>query len=128
MQPILQVGLSKAGYVCTFTQPLVYGPQLYARLAIPHLHTEQLLVQLIMILQYGHDDTKDLASILIQVNAEVMRLEVGMSGELWDIPVAYQSLVTHMWIKCLWIQCQQWNIHIQSDSADVYPQWQGDME
>jgi len=79
MQPILQVGLPKAGFMCTFPRPLVYGPKWYMGLEMPHLYTEQLLAQLVMLLQYGHE-VKDTMGILICTNAEVFHLESGVLG------------------------------------------------
>jgi len=92
----------------------VHGPWCYARLNIPNLHTEQIIIQVLTVLKYG-TLLLEMMGILLRAAPplEDMTHEMGLQGELFNMPLEVQHLVTESWIKNIWLACQQYKIQIQ---------------
>jgi len=57
MKPILAASLPAMGVVRTLARAVVHGPVRYQGLEVPNLYTEQMVVRITTLLQYGpHDD------------------------------------------------------------------------
>jgi len=80
----------------------VHGPWWYAGLNLPNLHTEQIIIQVLMVLKYG-TQLADMTGILLQASMEDMTLKTGLQGDILD-----------SWIKSIWLACQQYKIQIHS--------------
>jgi len=94
---------------------------------IPHLFMEQLLAHMHTMLRYGQDRV-DPTGFLLHATGEAMQLEMGYSGELMVVPLILANNITHSWIKHVWVTTQEHGINLQTDFADVPPQWQGDIK
>jgi len=109
---------SKGWLVCTMICRLLH----YGGLDIPNLCTEQLVTQLSMLLWHGQCTTIT-TSILLRASVKALKLEARISGKFSKLPLAYQDLTTNTWLKYLWGQFQQLDIHLLMDIPDFTPQW-----
>jgi len=57
-----------------------------------------------------------------------MRLETGLTGQLFDAPLILQDLVTDTWMKQTWIATREANIHLMINIPDFPLSRQGDIE
>jgi len=55
---------------------------------------------------------------LLQVTAELMQLELGLQGQLFDAPMILQDMVTDSWMKQTWLATCQSNLHLFIDITD----------
>ncbi len=125
MAPILRQGLPRAGIVRTYPRPLVYGPNRYAGLDIPNLHTEQTILHIVQVLAIP--DPTDVTAFLLRSCSELMRLELGWAGELFAAPICLEAMVTPSWLKHVWLTVQSLDISIHTGSGCPPPR-QGDIE
>jgi len=70
----------------------------------------------------------DPTGFLLHMTAQVMRLEVGFSGELLGAPLILQHHITTSWIKHVWVSTQECRVTLFMDFADYPPQRHGDIE
>jgi len=75
MAPILRQGLPRAGIVRTYPRPLVYGPNRYAGLDIPNLHTEQTILHILQVMSVSN--MTNVTAFLLRSCFELMHLELG---------------------------------------------------
>jgi len=47
-----------------------------------------------------------------------MRLETGLTGQLFDAPLILQDLITDTWMKQTWIATREANVHLMIDIPD----------
>jgi len=125
MAPILRQGLPRAGIVRTYPRPLVYGPNRYAGLDIPNLHTEQTILHALQLLSLP--DPTDVTAFLLRSCRDFMHIKLGWAGELLDAPPCLQHLVTSSWLKHIWLTLNSFNIHIHT-GVYLSPPQQGDLE
>jgi len=113
LKPLFAVGLLAIGIVRNFPQVVVHGPYNKHGLQFPNLYTEQ-MVQQIMTLLLHHKDMSNPIGALINANCEVLRLEMGWIGNIFDIPEECKNVITKSWIKKVMKECHKNNITIQS--------------
>jgi len=124
MKPILQVGLPKIGCVHTMPRATLYE---LAGLNVTNLYTEQFITQLTMLLCY-RPQPKEMKGILIQALAKLMKLEVGLAGEIMMTPGLFKPVLTDMWLKWLWLDCLHYGLNIQTDLPEFKPNHSNDIE
>ncbi len=62
-------------------------------------------MHMVTLLQYGiHHDNP--TGQLIRANEEAMRLEAGLNGQLFQIPIVMQPCLMDTWLSRCWHQCQ----------------------
>jgi len=57
-----------------------------------------------------------------------MRLELGLRGQLFEVPTILQDVITDSWMKHTWLSTRQANIHVQIEIPDFPLSRQGDKE
>jgi len=127
MKPILAAGLPAMGVVRTLARAAVHGPVRYQGLEIPNLYTEQIVARITTLLQYG-PQVDDITGSLIRFTAEAFRLELGITGQLFNAPVDLAPGITDSWIKATWLDMATHNIHITADLPDFQVPREGDTE
>jgi len=103
---------------------VVHGPFERAGLNIPHLYTEQFITQLTMLLTMllRHSPCASAQTgLLIRALAEAMQLETRLAVEPMQMPGIFKPLITNTWLKWLWTNCLQYQIHIQTDLSHAQP-------
>jgi len=110
-----------------FPQVAAHRPLTYQGLNLPILFTEQLISHVQTLMKFGSHGN-DITGNLIWANAELLCLETGVGGPLFQIPLHFQSCVTLMWFSQCWSQCVQWGIEIITDIPVIAHQWQHDNE
>jgi len=80
-----------------------------------------------MVLRYGWQTT-DTMGVLIWAIMESMKLETGLSGELFNTPLIFWDLMTETWIKQLWVDCIHYGIKIFTNIMDFPVPHSGDIE
>jgi len=110
ISPILAQGLPLAGYICTFPHALAHGPKKFCGVNIPNLYTEQTLAHIHTLLKFLNQP-QDLTGFLLQATGETMCLEIGLTSQLFDLPLLLQDLVTDTWMKQTWIVTCKANVH-----------------
>ncbi len=98
---VLNQGLLAMGINRHFPRAVAHRPLKFQGLNLPNLYTEQLITHMVTLLQYGvhHDDP---TGQLLRANREAMRLEAGLNGQLFQIPLAMQPCLTDTWLsRCL---------------------------
>jgi len=58
----------------------------------------------------------------------MLKLEVGLRGEMFDTLLCFQDQITESWLKHIWLHCEQLQIHINMDLPDFQIPCQGDIE
>jgi len=117
MSPILAQGLPSAGFVQTFPHTLAHGPLQFCGINIPNLFTEQTLAHIHMLLKFSNQP-QDLMGFLLHATGELMRLELGIQGQLFEAPTILQDIVMESWLKHTWLATRQNNIHLIIDIPD----------
>jgi len=106
MSPILAQGLPLAGFVWTFPHALVHGPLKFCGISIPNLFMEQTLMHIHTLLKFSNQP-QDLTSFLLWAMGEIMQLELGLWGQLFEAPTVLQDCITDLWMKHTWLAtCQ----------------------
>jgi len=97
-----------------FPWAIAHGPLKFQGLNLPNLYTEQLVTHVATLLWYGihHDDP---TGQLLRANGEAMRLEAGLNGQLFQIPIAMQPCLTDTWLSRCWHQCQLLQVSVMTD-------------
>jgi len=72
-------------------------------------------------------DMTDVTAFLLQSCSELMCLELGWAGELFDAPICLQAMVTSSWLKHVWLTLQPLDIRITTGLGCPPPR-QGDVE
>jgi len=117
MSPILGCGLPAAGVVRSFPHALAHGPLTYDGLDLPNLHMEQTITHIMQVLSSSTSDNT--TAFLLCTCGEYMRLEVGLTGELFQIPSLLCDLITDSWIKHMWQTLLNLNIILHSGFPDI---------
>jgi len=120
MRPLLQTGLAKGGVVCTFPRAVVHGPLKYGGLDLPNLHTEQTLMHVKTLLQYGSDH-EHLTGFLLHATVEALCLELGYCGEMFSAPADFSNNLTDLWLTHLWHTAHECHFLILSDFDSPMP-------
>jgi len=102
MSPILVQGLPLAGFVRTFPHALAHGPLHSCGINIPNLFTKQTLAHIHMLLKFSNQP-QDLTGFLLRATGELMRLELGVQGQLFEAPTILQDVVMESWLKHTWL-------------------------
>jgi len=118
MQPVLQQGLPALGVNCNFPRAVAYGPATYQGLNLPNLHTEQLISHILTMLKYGNL-TEDPTGSLIRTCGELLCLEVGVGGPLFQISPYLQVCTTDTWFAQCWFECIQRGIQIDDNIQEL---------
>ncbi len=101
MQPVLQGVLPAMGFNCHFSWAVAYSPYSKKGLNLPNLYTKQVVSHISTLLKYGVYP-KDPTVILLQANAEAMRLESGLCGHLIKFSQATTPCLTQTWLTECW--------------------------
>jgi len=117
MSPILAQGLPLAGYIRTFPHALAHGPKKFCGVNIPNLYTEQTLAHIHTLLKFSNQP-QDLTGFLLRATGETMRLETGLTRQLFEAPLILQDLVTDTRMKQTWIATRNTNIHLLINIPD----------
>jgi len=108
-----------------FPQAVVHGLYNKQGLQFPNLHMEQMVQQIMMLLLHNKDMNNPIG-VLINANCKVLRLEMGIMGNIFDIPAVCKNMITESWIKKVWTECHKHNITIQSKISNLNPPRRGD--
>ncbi len=127
MSPILAQGLPLASFIQTFPHALIHGPLKFCGINIPNLFTEQTLAYIHTLLKFSNQP-QDLTSFLLRASGKIMRLELGITGQLFEAPLILQDVITDSWMKSTWIATREANIHLMINILDFPLQWHGDKE
>jgi len=127
MKPILSTGLPSAGIIRSFPRALVHGPWRWGGLNVPNLHTEQLVTHIHTILKFG-GNLQDMTGNLLQASYEVLRLESGLSGNVFDLPECAYTYITKTWLLHTCEICKEFQIRIEGMDEDFLPPRVNDVE
>jgi len=127
MSPILAQGLPSAGYIRTFPHALAHGPKKFCGVNIPNLYTEQTLTHIHTLLKFSNQP-HDLTGFLLRATGENMRLETGLTGQLFEALLILQDLITDTWMQQTWIATRDANIHLMIDIPDFPLKRHGDIK
>jgi len=111
MSPILAQGLPSAGFIHTFPHALAYGPLKFCGINTPNLYTKQTLVHIHTLLKFSNQP-QDLTGFLLWASSELMRLKLGVTGQLFEAPLILQEMITDSWMKSTWIATREADIHL----------------
>jgi len=117
MSPILVQGLPSAGFVRTFLHTLAHGPLHFCGINILNLFTEQTLAHVHTLLKFSNQP-QDLTGFLLRATGELMRLELGIQGQLFEAPTLLQEVIMESWLKHTWLATRQNHIHLIMDIPD----------
>jgi len=79
------------------------------------------------LVKYGRH-AHDVTGNLIRANAELLRLETGIGGPLFQVPSLFQPCVTTTWLSQCWLNCVQRGIDITTDTIEILPKRERDKE
>jgi len=79
------------------------------------------------LLQYG-PNTDNVMGNMIRFNAEAFRMELGVTGQVFDAPAALGPGITESWIKATWLDMVNHDIHVMLDIPDFQVPREGDQE
>jgi len=85
------------------------------------------VAHLTMLLCYGNQAT-NMMGVLVQAVMEAMKMEIGMSSEIFSTPICFQEVVMDTWVKHLWINCIKYGIYVYYNLSDFQPQLVQDIE
>jgi len=57
-----------------------------------------------------------------------MQLEMGLAGEVMETPGVFELVIMDTWLKCLWLNCLKYDLHIQTNIQQLQPIQSNDME
>jgi hypothetical protein len=125
--PAMIAALRAAGVGSDAPVVLRTGPVEFQGLGMPDLYTTQLyahLDALVFALEQPHRNT----SQLIRVNGELLKLELGLNGRLFDYDYSlFQESVTKSWMKSTWQMCSESKVSISDTYPEFVPRRQGDV-
>jgi len=125
--PILAQGLLSSGFVRTFPHTLAHNPLKFCGANVPNLFTEQILAHTHTLLKYSNLP-HDLMGFLLWSSGEVMQLETGLKGQLFEALLVLEEVIMDSWMKHTWLATCQYDIHMMEDIPDFPLNWQGDKE
>jgi len=117
MSPILAQGLPSAGFIRTFPRALAHGPLKFCGINIPNLFTKQMLAHIHTLLKFSNQP-QDLTGFLLRASGKLMRLELGLTRQLFKAPLILQDVITDSWMKSTWIATREADIHLMTDIPD----------
>jgi len=97
-----------------FPRVVAHSPIAYQGLNLPNLFMEQLILHICTLVKYG-SYPNNITGNLIRANAELLQLETGMCGPLFQILTIFQACVTPTWVSQCWAHCTQYGIDIMTD-------------
>jgi len=100
-----------------FPQVVAYRPCSHQGLDIPNLFTEQLIAHIVTLLHFG-PQLNDPTGHLLHLNVEDFRLEAGLSGQPFQMPLDIFTYLTSLWFSQTWYQCRLLHIEITMDIMD----------
>jgi len=100
-----------------FPRAVAHGPRSHQGLNLPNLFTKQLIAHVMTILWFGPQQD-DPTGHLLKANVEAFRLEVGLCGQVFQMPTVLQDYMTPTWFMQTWINCRLLDIDITADIAD----------
>jgi len=125
IQPVLQQGLPALGINRNFPRAVAHGPVQFQGLNLPNLHTEQSIAHIMTLLKYG-PQRYDPTGLLLRTCGELLRLEAGVCGPLFNISPHLHICMTETWFSHCWFQCVQRGISISNDIVDFSVPREGD--
>ncbi len=126
LQPVLYHSLPAMGVNQYMPWAVVHGPRIYQGLNIPDLYLEQMLIHIQTVKFSQH--TTDATGILVRACSELLRLELGIGGPLFQISHHFFPCVTPTWLSQCWIYCVQQGIEIGTDIYNFQPHCINDKE
>ncbi len=120
LKPVLNQGLPVMGINQNFPRVVAHGPLAYQGLNFPNLFMEQLILHIRTLVKYG-SHLADITGNLIWANMELLCLETGISGPLFQILALFQICVTPTWVSQCWVHCAQRGIDISIDLPNLKP-------
>jgi len=127
MKLALNQALPAMGIRRHFPWVVVHHPVGHQGLALPILCTKQVCIHLITMIRFGHQ-WEDPTGQLLRANAEGFRLEVGLSGPIFNLPIIIEPYLMDSWLMSSWNQSRIVDIAITTDIQDVRPLKQNDKE
>jgi len=119
LKPVLQQGLPLLGVNQNFPRAVAHGPIRYQGLNLPNLHMEQLIAHITTLLKFG-PLCDDPTGLLIRSCGELLRLEAGVNGPLFQISPHLHVCLTGTWFSQCWHHCVQRGISLQEDLQDFH--------
>jgi len=114
LKPLLATGLLAIGIMQNFPWVVIHRPYTKQGMQFPNLHMEQ-TVQQIMALLAHYYNTNDQIGALINANCKSLRLEMGWTGNIFNIPEACDIMITKSWIKNMEGMPQKQNLNPMQD-------------
>ena len=126
MSPILQVALPKAGICRTFPRDVVYGPQRFQGLGVPHPLGTQLIRQIDMMLR--HPANRTTTTGYLEACLQSHQLATGTSYGLLQQDYSNTAiLASDTWLKRTWKPLDKYQIHLEFDSPPLTLTQEGDL-
>jgi len=125
ISPILAQGLPSTRFIPTFPHVLAHGPLKFCDINIPNIFTEQTLVHIHMLLKLSNQP-QDLMGFLLHASGKNMRLEMGLTGQLFKTPLILQDVITDLWMKSTWITVREVDIYLIIDIPNFQLKWHRD--
>jgi hypothetical protein len=98
----------------------------YQGLGMPDLFTTQLYEHLQVIFFAAKQPTRNTAQ-LIRVSGELLKLEIGLNGRLFDNDFSQLSAsTTKSWMQCTWQMCHESKVSVSDTFPDFVPRRLGD--
>jgi len=107
-------------------QAVVHGPSIYQGLNIPN-YSEQMIAHIQTLVKFGQHTT-DVTGFLVRACGELLRLELGIGGPIFQISHHLVPCVTPTWLSQCWLFCVQRGIEIRTDIYDFQPNQRSDRE
>ena len=118
LQPIFQAALPKARINRNFNRKVLRGPGGLMGLEMPCLYTSQVSEHIECLIRHGGSDT--ITGQLLDGTIEVAKAEIGIAGDLFSIPFdTHSHLVTSGWIKHVWREIQEMDIHVRERTTSL---------
>ena len=115
MSPILQVCLPKAKICRTFPKAVIYGPQKYQGLGIPHPSGLQMSRQLDMLLR--HPANRTTTAHYLDSCLQPHQLETGTSYGLLQQDYSNTAiLASDTWLKRVWKDLDSVGVHVETST------------
>jgi len=127
LQPVLYHGLPAMGINRNMPRAVVHGPCVYQGLNIPNLFSEQMITHIQTLVKFGQHTT-DATGFLVRACGELLWLELGIGGPIFQISHHLGPCVTSTWLSQCWLYCVQRGIEIWMDIYDFQPHRRNDRE
>jgi len=120
LQPVLIKALLSMGINWHFPWAVAHSPQSHHSLDIPNSFTEQLIMHMLTLLRFGWQKDDPMGHLL-HANMEAFCLEVGLSGQLFGMPLTIIPCMSSSWFTQTWQYCKMHDIDITTDIMDFEP-------